>query len=120
MTNNNEQSFQDWFASKVEELHDNPSFILEGVLYDLTEQIVEEMEKQGISRSELARKMGKKPSFITRILRGNENLTFSTTVQIGLALGMKPHVEFIPLDSSEKKNCRSSSTECLTLATASK
>jgi ribosome-binding protein aMBF1 (putative translation factor) len=97
--NDNDISFQDWFASKVEELKDDPVFVLEGVLYELTERIVEEMEKQGVSRSDLARKMGKKPSFITRVLRGNANLTFSTAVQIGLALGLKLQVNYLPQDS---------------------
>lgn len=98
--NNPERSLQDWFASEIENLKDDPVFVLEGVLIELTDLIVEEMKKQGISRSDLARKMGKKPSFITRVLRGNENLTFSTAVQIGLALGLKLSVGFKPMNPS--------------------
>ena len=56
------QNLQEWFASELDKIKDDPIFILEGVVLDWTEQIAEEMEKQNISKSELARRMGKKPA----------------------------------------------------------
>jgi transcriptional regulator with XRE-family HTH domain len=112
MSDNN--NFQDWFASKIEKNKDDPVYVLEGVLLDLTERIAKEMKKQKVTRSELARKLGKKPSFITRVLRGKDNLTFSTAVQIGLALGLELKVDYKPLESASH-SCDDSITELETL-----
>jgi len=95
------QTMQEWFAAQLEEYREDPEFILEGVLLDLSNRIAIEMEKQGISRSELARRMGKKPPFITRILKGATNLTFSTAVQISVALGLELAIDFKPLAAKD-------------------
>lgn len=85
---NETQTLQKWFQSKLDEFKDDTTFILEGVFLDFAEQIATAMEEQGITRSELARRINKKPSFITRLLKCNGNPTFSTAVQIAKALNM--------------------------------
>jgi len=51
------------------------------------DEIARLMEEEGVSRSELARKMGNAPSFVTKILRGEHNFSFDTFSKVGIALG---------------------------------
>lgn len=92
---NSNRSLQEWFTSEIEALKDDPEFILEGALLQFTDKISLEMERQGMSKSDLARKIGKKPPFITRVLRGNSNITLATMVQILTALGLKFDFNFL-------------------------
>lgn len=52
------------------------------------------MEAKGVSRSELARRLGCKRSNVTQIMRRTRNLTVSTMVDFGLALGFEIRIEF--------------------------
>ncbi len=45
------------------------------------------MEAQGISQSELARRMGVSPAQVTKILSGHENLGLKTIAKVEAALG---------------------------------
>lgn len=51
-------------------------------------QIHRRMNKLGISRSELARRMGVSRPYISKVLNGCENLTLETVGRFGLALGV--------------------------------
>ena len=47
----------------------------------------EQMEAKGITRAELARRMGVTPGFVTQILGAGRNLTLKTIADVQLALG---------------------------------
>jgi len=51
-----------------------------------TEQVVASMEAQGISRAELAKRLGVSKAFITKLLNGNPNLTIKTMVSLAKTL----------------------------------
>ncbi|MBZ0255241.1 helix-turn-helix transcriptional regulator [bacterium] len=102
--NNNNQSFKDWFHNLEDEFKDDPRYALEDVLLDFSEMICKAMEEQGISKSELAKKMGKQPSWLSRILGAEHNLTFLTAVEIAMALGKEFKINWKPikkLDSND-------------------
>lgn len=46
------------------------------------------LESQGISQRELAERMGCSPQYISRILKGEENLSLETICKLEHALGM--------------------------------
>lgn len=54
--------------------------------FDLSDRIDEQMKAQGISRRELARRIGKRPSEITRWLSGQHNFTLATIAKLSVAL----------------------------------
>lgn len=90
-----------WFQQYLDRYRDDPDYILEGVILDVTEQIVAAMEEQEVSRSELAERMGVSRAYITKLLRGEGNTTLRTLVRIALALGLRPQVSFVepePMD----------------------
>lgn len=47
------------------------------------------MEKKGITQKHLAELMGVSPAYVTKLLRGNENLTLETISKVENALGEK-------------------------------
>jgi transcriptional regulator with XRE-family HTH domain len=53
------------------------------------------MEKQRVSRSELAKRLGTTPGYITQLLDGTTNMTIAKASDVFLALGR----EFHPSDS---------------------
>jgi ribosome-binding protein aMBF1 (putative translation factor) len=77
----------------VRVLLDDPEFrklyAREEIIEDFLNRIDEEMEKQGISRAELAKRMGCKPANITQIMRRTRNLTVATMVDIAFFLNLK-------------------------------
>jgi transcriptional regulator with XRE-family HTH domain len=80
----------------------DPEYIVEGVLIAATERICELMERHGISRSELARRLGKSRAYVTRLLNGQPNMTLKTLTQIAVALGEGIDV-FIPSSVREQR-----------------
>ena len=82
------------FAELMRQVHDSPTFKIEGLKVEIAEQIYLAMERNKISNSELARRMGKSRAYITKILRGNVNFTLETLVAISNALQMDIKFEF--------------------------
>lgn len=62
--------------------------ILLDYLMDLCVMTYDAMEELGINQQELARRMGKKESQISRMLSGEANITLKTLSQIDEALGL--------------------------------
>ncbi len=55
-------------------------------MFALSSKIIELMEEKGLNRVQLAEKMGKKPSEISKILSGSHNLTINTIFSLEEAL----------------------------------
>lgn len=62
------------------------AYWVESAVLEFTEDLVKEMDRQGISRSELARRIDTSPAYITKILRGSTNFTLDTMVKVARAL----------------------------------
>jgi len=62
----------------------------------ITNRLLDMMEEQGVSRTELAKRMGVQPSRVTAMLSGTNNLTIDTLVRAGMALGAELHQTFLP------------------------
>jgi len=76
----------DSFEELFEQARRRLDYWVEGAKIEFTEKIVERMDTLGISRKELAEKLGKKQSHITRLLSGNNNFNIENMVQIAEAL----------------------------------
>ena len=73
------------------------------LVQELTEDICRLMEAQEVSRSELARRLGTSPAYVTKILRGNANFTLTSLVKLCRALNAELRVELLPRKSSDSK-----------------
>ena len=74
------------FKSLLAEAQKDHAYWVEGAILEFTEDMVNRMEEQGISRSELARRIGVSPAYVTKILRGSTNFTLDTMVKVARAL----------------------------------
>ncbi len=63
---------------------------------EIVEELLQFMKREGISRSELAERMGVGPSRITAMLNGTSNLTIDTLVRAGHAVGAELAQTFVP------------------------
>lgn len=75
-----------------------PSLVEEIEYKKLTiiEELLRYLKSEGISRTELADRMGVAPSRITKLLNGAENLTIGTLVRAGKAVGADLQQTFVP------------------------
>jgi transcriptional regulator with XRE-family HTH domain len=77
-----------WFAQLGEQFAHDPEYITHGLLLEITAEICRAMEEQGISRSELAERMGVARQRVTNFLNTPSNTTLQTVVRFAEALGL--------------------------------
>lgn len=69
----------------------------------IVEELLTLMKEQGITRSELAKRMGVQPSRITSMMTGSNNFTIETLVRAGRAVGADIELHFVPSKATAKK-----------------
>ncbi len=62
----------------------------------IVEELLQFLRRNGIKRSELAERMGVRPSRITAMLDGSANLTIESLVRAGRAVGADLKQTFVP------------------------
>ncbi|WP_287963469.1 helix-turn-helix transcriptional regulator [Alcanivorax sp.] len=79
--------FEKWAQESVEHqrLLAEEEFIL-----DVTENIWEEMERQGVNKTQLAERLGKSKAYVSQLLNGSRNMTLRTLADICFALEAEP------------------------------
>ncbi|WP_286976218.1 helix-turn-helix transcriptional regulator [Candidatus Aquicultor secundus] len=92
MPNQSYPAWQDKWAEDRESLE----YKLEGVILEVTEEILGRMEQLGINKTDLARLLGVNKAAVTKFLRGSENLTLKTLVKVAMALGCDLSVTLPP------------------------
>ncbi|WP_413503892.1 helix-turn-helix domain-containing protein [Serratia grimesii] len=70
----------------------------EELTFDVTEDILILMEDKEISKTDLAKKLGKTKAYISQLLSGSKNMTLKTLSDVCHAIGVKPTVEFIDIE----------------------
>ncbi len=70
---------------KIRKLRKQPGYIYEGLKYDISEQLYELMKEKGLTKKELAEKMGVTPAYVTKIF-GAENVSLRTIAKVLAAL----------------------------------
>ncbi len=88
----------DEFLQTMAEGAETPEYQTEKQLLDFTERVCEIMRQQDVSRTELATRLGRSKAWVTKLLRGNENMTVSTMVSVLLALGYHLRLEAQPAE----------------------
>ncbi len=77
----------DEYQKAIESTHGRRLSRQEQLLFDATELVSRAMEDEGVSRSELARRIGKSKAYVTQVLRGKNNMTLRTLSDLVDALG---------------------------------
>jgi predicted transcriptional regulator len=83
------KSFKEFFNEAKEQ----DTYWIGSAILDFTEGLHKIMETNGISRSELARRLSVSPAYITKVVRGNVNFTVDSMVRLVRAAGGGVHIQ---------------------------
>lgn len=100
-----------WFGELLDSYKDDFDFRLEGLIFELTEQISKKLKENRISRKQFAKTLNVSPAAVSKILNGNPNFTIRTLLSMADALKTDLSVEF--------KGKELSSSEVMSTTTAS-
>lgn len=76
-------------SDRINSALDTPGYQTEDLILSLTGEFLDRMDTLGISRAELAGRLGVQPPRVTRILQGNDNFTLRTLAGMANALDCK-------------------------------
>jgi transcriptional regulator with XRE-family HTH domain len=74
----------------------------EELILAVTCAVSEEIERQQITKTDLAQRMGTSRSHVTMLLGGGRNLTLGTIAEMAEALGCKVEVRLVPRRTSSR------------------
>lgn len=89
--------FSDEYLELLKDPEARRIFEEEAVLASFSAAIETAMKKAGVTQKELAAKAGKTPQAVCRALRGSQNLTVGTMLDLAFALGCTLNLEVVPL-----------------------
>src|SRR5262245_31664891 len=78
-----------WLAEQMKNPKFRAAYACEDLIIEVTEGIALAMEKRGMTKAQLARKIKRTPAFVTQILNGRQNLTLATIAMVMNALDYK-------------------------------
>lgn len=87
------------FKALMAQARESDDYWVEKAVLDFTEDVVERMKGDSVSRSELARRIGKSPAYITKLLRGDNNFTLHTMVKLARVLDCQLSTHLHPKES---------------------
>jgi len=74
----------------IHALRKQPEFVLTQLQNELYRELTIYMEKNTLSKKQLAEKLGVSPSYISQVLNGNFNFTVLKLVELSLAIDKVP------------------------------
>lgn len=86
------------FAEHLDEARAHPAYWSYMASLEFVDEICEQMDAQGVSSAELARRMGTSRAWVSRVLRGENNLTIASMGKLAFALGMRVRADLAPLE----------------------
>ena len=79
--------------SKLKEFKKSWEYLAEGMKIDFSSRVYDFMQTKGINRTELAKRLGTSPAYVTKILSGTANPSLETMAKIAHALDTKIEIE---------------------------
>lgn len=86
----------DVLRHRLADVTGSEEYRVQSVISDITEDMVARMDALGLGRSEMADRLGVSPAMVTKLLRGQNNFTVRTLVQVSDALGCRVTVKLPP------------------------
>lgn len=79
-----------------DELIETPEYWTTRIQLDLYSHLQEYMKASGLNRTQLAQKLGVTKGYVTQVLSGDFDHRLSKLVELSLAVGLIPKMEFVP------------------------
>lgn len=80
--------------------YESASYWTQLIQLSLFDMIKSYLSSEGITKKEFADRLGVNKSYVTQILNGDFDHRLSKMVQLGLACGMVPKIEFAPISDA--------------------
>jgi transcriptional regulator with XRE-family HTH domain len=84
------------FKELFEEAERHPEYHKERAILEYTEELSRVMQQQGVTRTELGRRIGSSQAYVSRVLNGGANFTLATMTKLAMALGMELRMHLAP------------------------
>jgi transcriptional regulator with XRE-family HTH domain len=82
-----------------DELLKSPEYWFAGAQNELYRQVITYMEREGINRTQLAERLGVTKGYVSQILNGNFNYTLKRMIDLALAIGVVPKIQYQSVES---------------------
>ena len=92
------QASTDYKAFEASSIKNKRLLRQEEFILEVAIAICEAMEREGVTKAELARRLGKTKGFVSQILAGGRNLTLRTVADVTDALGHKINIQVLPTE----------------------
>jgi transcriptional regulator with XRE-family HTH domain len=92
------------FKELIDEAKDRDTYWTASMILDFTEGLHKIMEANGVTRSDLARRLRVSPAYITKVLRGNVNFTVDSMVRLARAAGGEVSIHITPRNKRERNS----------------
>jgi transcriptional regulator with XRE-family HTH domain len=89
----------------IELFGDEREMAEEGLILDVSQQLFEVMEKDGVTKAELAKRLGCSKAYITKLLRGPSNMTLRKVAEVFHALGYVLKLKAAPAEEETDWEC---------------
>ena len=77
-----------WLENKLISFHDDDEFILDGIMLNIAENVSIALNKNNMSKGTFAKELGVSPAYVTKLLRGEQNLTVNSLYRISKIFNM--------------------------------
>ena len=91
-----------YFSSLFKWVKTQDTYWTELAIIQFTEEIVRYMKQDKVNRVQLAKRLKTKPSYITKLLSGENNFTIETMTKIALALDTELQLHLKPKGASTR------------------
>ena len=88
------------FDSALQSVRKDVAYWQEDLLIKVADRLGAAMDDAGVTRSDLARKLGVSAPYVTKILRGHENMTLETLAAVAFTLEKQWDCLLVNLDES--------------------
>lgn len=92
-----------WFAELYEEIKDSFEYKLKSLELELTEKILAAMRAKGMSRSDLAGKLGTSKAAVSKLLNDGSNITVKRLLKISIAVGYDLNINLTPSERARSE-----------------
>lgn len=86
----------------IRDLDKSPAFVAQCLKFDIGTQVLRALEEEGLSRADLAKRLGKSRQYVTKMLKAETNFTLDSIAALSVALGREFHFTFAQPGASVK------------------